>query len=132
VADTLQNSDNAFQFRYRGKLLICVYDEDANRMRIMAPVVERAEVGEEEILNAMVANYHTALDVRYALSDEIIWSVYLHPLRSLGKAQLKDAISQVYKAVATFGSTYSSSDLVFPGNSRKKEKPGTSKELLKG
>jgi hypothetical protein len=132
VADTLQNSGNAFRFRYEGTLMICVYDEAANRMRIMTPIIERAEIGEEEFLNAMVANYHTALDVRYALSDEIIWSVYLHPLRSLGNAQLIDAISQVHKAAATFGSTYSSSDLVFPGNSRKKGKGKPAKELLKG
>lgn len=132
IADTLQNVGNAFRFRYGGKLLICVYDEDANRMRIMTPIIERTEIGEEELLNALVANYHSALDVRYALSDEIIWSVYLHPLRSLEKAQVKDAISQVHKAAATFGTTYSSSDLVFPGNSRKKDKSKPVKELLKG
>lgn len=132
VADTLQNVDNAFRFRYRDIVLICVFDEDANRMRIMAPIVERADIGEEELLNAMVANYHTALDVRYALSDEIIWSVYLHPLRSLRKTQVQDAIAQVYKAAATFGTTYSSTDLVFPGNGRKKEKPKPGKDLLKG
>jgi hypothetical protein len=74
-----------------------------------------------------VANFHSALDVRYALSDEIIWSVYTHPLESLSPDQLKDAISQVYMAAVTFGTTYSSSDLVFPGNSRKKDK----KELQK-
>ena len=132
VADTLQNTGNAFQFLYEKKLIICVYDENADRMRLISPIIERQELEEEQLLNALVANFHSALDVRYALSDEIIWSVYTHPLKSLGPDQLKDAISQVYKAAITFGTTYSSSDLVFPGNSRKKDRPLPEKELQKG
>ena len=51
-----------------------------------------ADIGEEELLNAMVANFHSALDVKYALSDEIIWSVFIHPLRELSEYQVRDAI----------------------------------------
>jgi len=131
VADTLQNTGNAFQFLYENKLLICIYDEKANRMRLISPIIERDALDEEQLLNALVANFHSALDVRYALSDEIIWSVYTHPLESLSPDQLKDAISQVYRAAVTFGTTYSSSLLVFPGNSRKKEKPLPEKDLQK-
>ena len=123
VSDTLQNSGNAFQFMYREKLLICIYDENANRMRIMSPIIERRKVDDEQILNALVANFHSALDVKYALSDEIIWSVYTHPLRELTAYQVTDAIQQVYSAATTFGTTYSSTNLVFPGNSQKEEKP---------
>ncbi len=61
-------------------------------MRIISPVVEMADIGEEELLNAMVANFHSALDVKYALSDEIIWSVFIHPLRELSEYQVRDAI----------------------------------------
>ena len=123
VSDTLQNSGNAFQFLYKEKLLICIYDENANRMRIMSPIIERQEVEEEQLLNALVANFHSALDVKYALSDEIIWSVYTHPLKELRDYQVTDAIQQVYSAAITFGTTYSSTNMVFPGNSKKEEKP---------
>lgn len=123
VSDTLQNTGNAFQFMYREKLLICIFDENANRMRIISPIVEREKLEEEQLLNALVANFHTALDVKYALSDEIVWSVYTHPLRELSDEMLLDAISQVYSAAVTFGTTYSSSSLVFPGNLNKEEKP---------
>ena len=122
VSDTLQNVGNAFQFEYRSKILICIHDEGANRMRIISPIIERSKIGEEELLNALVANFHSALDVKYALSDEIIWSVYTHPLKELTDYQLLDAIKQVYAAAITFGSTYSSSPLVFPGNTNKEEK----------
>lgn len=121
VSDTLQQQGNSIQFLYKEHMLVCVYDESANRMRIISPIVKREEIGEEELLNALVANFHSALDVKYALSDEIIWSCFIHPLAELSEHQLKDAIDQVYAASATFGSTYSSTALVFPGNTQKND-----------
>ena len=103
-------------------MLICVFDENANRMRIISPIVEREKIGEEELLNALVANFHSALDVKYALSDEVIWSVFVHPLKELSEEQVVDAIQQVYTAARTFGGSYSSTNLVFPGNTKKNEK----------
>ncbi|WP_422859463.1 hypothetical protein ACOKFD_00540 [Flagellimonas sp. S174] len=122
-ADTVKVSGNSYQFLYNEAMLICIYDENANRMRIITPIVKREEIGEEELLNVLVANFHSALDVKYALSDEILWSVYTHPLQQLSEEQLVDAIQQVYTAALTFGTTYSSTDMVFPGNTRKVEKP---------
>ena len=122
-ADTLITQGNQIQFTINEGLLMCIYDENANRMRIISPIVEREKLGEEELLNALVANFHSALDVKYALSDEIIWSVYTHPLKELSEPQVIDAIQQVYAAAITFGGSYSSTNMVFPGNTKKKEKP---------
>lgn len=119
VSDTLVTKGNSIQFVFNERPLICIFDEKANRMRIISPIIERENIEEEELLNAMVANFHSALDVKYALSDEIIWSVFIHPLKELSDHQLKDAIYQVYSASVTFGSTYSSTNLVFPGNTQK-------------
>lgn len=121
VSDTMSTNGNSLQFIYKERPLICVYDEKANRMRIISPIVERENIEEEQLLNAMVANFHSALDVKYALSDEIIWSAFIHPLKELSEHQLIDAIHQVYAASVTFGSTYSSTNLVFPGNTKKQE-----------
>lgn len=121
-ADTVKVSGNSYQFLFNNTMLICVHDESANRMRIISPIIGREKIGEEELLNALVANFHSALDVKYALSDEILWSVYTHPLKELSEPQVVDAIQQVYAAAITFGNTYSSTNLVFPGNTKKKEK----------
>ncbi len=121
-SDTLQVNGNSYQFIVDNTMLICVFDESANRMRIISPIVEREKIGEEELLNALVANFHSALDVKYALSDEVIWSVFIHPLRELSEEQVADAIQQVYTAARTFGGSYSSTNLVFPGNTKKNEK----------
>ena len=131
-SDTLEVSGNTIRFAYQEKFLMCIFDENANRMRIISPIVERENIGEEELLNALVANFHSALDVKYALSDEIIWSVFVHPLRELSEHQVRDAINQVYTAAATFGTSYSSTNLVFPGNTQKKEKTEPKKLIDRG
>lgn len=131
VADTLTANGQTIQFSYKERPLILVYDENANRMRIISPIIEAKELEEEQLLNMLVANFHSALDVKYALSDEIIWSVFLHPLRELSEWQVLDAISQVHAASLTFGSTYSSTNLVFPGNMKKKEMPKQKKLIMK-
>jgi len=131
VSDTVQNNANRIQFLYKERLLMCIYDENANRMRIISPIIERDKIEEEELLNAMVANFHSALDVKYALSDEIIWSVFAHPLKELTEGQVLSAIDQVFLANATFGTIYSSTNLVFPGNSKKKEEKPIPERILK-
>lgn len=130
VTDTFEINGNSFRFVYKDVFLFTIYDENANRMRIISPIVQRTEIEEEQLLNALVANFHSALDVKYALSDEIIWSVFTHPLRELSSHQVLDAIDQVYLANVTFGTTYSSTNLVFPGNAKKKDEPGP-KKLIK-
>ncbi|UOY05697.1 hypothetical protein L0P88_17310 [Muricauda sp. SCSIO 64092] len=130
-ADTVSVQGNSIRFLFNDAMLVCIYDEGANRMRIISPIVEREKLGEEELLNALVANFHSVLDVKYALSDEVIWSVYAHPLKELNEAQVIDAIQQVYAAAITFGKSYSSTNLVFPGNTEKKEKPKAPKILKK-
>ncbi|MEL6974062.1 MAG: hypothetical protein AAGL29_01555 [Bacteroidota bacterium] len=122
-ADTIKVENNTIEFEFNDALLICIHDENANRMRIIAPIVRKEQLDEEEILNALVANFHSVLDVKYALSDEILWSVFAHPLQQLSEAQVVDAIQQVYAAAITFGGSYSSTNLVFPGNTKKVEKP---------
>ncbi|MFK5973539.1 MAG: hypothetical protein QM485_09675 [Flavobacteriaceae bacterium] len=123
AVDSSVSSVNSVEFVYKKTPQVCIYDENANRMRIISPIIKREELEEEQLLNALVANFHSALDVKYALSDEIIWAVFTHPLKELSRHQILDAINQVYSANITFGSTYSSTNLIFPGNTKKREEP---------
>ncbi len=83
-------------------------------MRIISPIIAQDKLAYTELIRVLSANFHTALDVKYALSDEILWSVFIHPLRELSKNQVISAVEQVYAAAATYGSSYSSTNLVFP------------------
>ena len=83
-------------------------------MRIIAPIVEINEVTDEQLRRCMQANFHSALDIRYAISDDLLWSAFIHPLKELTKEQVFSALSQVYSGVKTFGTYYSSGELNFP------------------
>jgi len=116
VSDTAQQQNGTFKFIYKETILLCMTDENANRMRIISPVIEVVKLNDEELKNALLANFHTALDVKYAISEDILWSVFIHPLKELSERQVENAIDQVYNANVTFGTTYSSTSLIFPGN----------------
>ena len=99
-----------------GELAIfLIVDEDANRMRLVSPVIEESKVEEAELKTLMEANFDRALDAKYAISNGVLWSVYAHPLRELYKDQLIDALNQVRALVYNYGTTYSSTTMVFGG-----------------
>lgn len=93
---------------------MCMTDENFNRMRIISPIIKLDDIGEQELLECMEANFHTALDARYATSDGVLWAAFIHPLNELTEAQVMDAISQVHSCVKTFGNSYTSGNLIFP------------------
>ena len=94
--------------------IICLADATHNRMRFISPISRTSEISDQQIQKCLEANFHTALDTKYAISNNILWSVYMHPLTELQEHQVRDAVSQVYSSVMTFGSSYSSSNLIFP------------------
>jgi hypothetical protein len=122
VADSIKGSEGNWQFMIKDRFLVCITDEAHDRMRIMSPIIEQKKLDYKELLKLMEANFHTALDVKYAISDEILWSVYIHPLKALQKSEVLSAINQVYTAALTFGTTYNSTGLSFPDIKQKKEK----------
>ena len=104
-----------WQFHYQERMVLVVTDESHNRMRIITPVVESVEIGEEIWLLALQANFDRALDARYAINGDYLWSAFIHPLRELTEAQFLDALDQVVTLADNFGTSFSSSDLVFGG-----------------
>ncbi|MEM6684959.1 MAG: hypothetical protein AAF617_04105 [Bacteroidota bacterium] len=127
-SDSIQGQTGNWRFAINDTFFICVTDATNNRMRIISPITEVSNVDEQVLKNCLTANFHTALDVKYAISDAILWSVFIHPLKELSDAQVIDAIAQVYNANYTFGTIYSSTNLSFPGaTEQKKEKPTNEK-----
>jgi len=137
VSDSIVGSKGAWQFQIEDRLLVCLTDENNNRMRIISPITELSNLSEEDLLNSLLANFHTALDVKYAISDNILWSVFTHPLKELTEHQFEDAIVQVYNAAETYGTSYNSTTLSFPGvnsgqPSRREENTKPIEKLQKG
>jgi hypothetical protein len=85
-------------------------------MRIMAPIAPQSQFDSEELIFLLEANYDRALDAKFALSDGVLWSVFMHPLAELTAQQFKDCVQQVATLADNFGTTYASSNLYFTGH----------------
>ncbi len=97
-------------------MMLVMTDEQANRMRIMMPIKTFDPGNAEDLKTALIAlhaNYDRALDARYAVSEGILWSAFIHPLGSLTEDDLDSAIEQVRTLRKNTGTSYSSGALQF-------------------
>ncbi|WP_460220402.1 hypothetical protein [Psychroserpens sp. MEBiC05023] len=114
ISDSIQGEKGAWQFFIKEVQLASFTDINHNRMRIISPIADAKSLDDTLIKAALIANFHTALDVKYAVSDGVLWAVFIHPLKELSEHQVRDALSQVYHANINFGTTYASTSLSFP------------------
>lgn len=88
-------------------------DDEHDRMRIMSPIGVVEEL-EPDLLHVLLqANYDRALDARYAMRGNELWSVVVHPLATLATDDLPAMFDQVTTLVKNTGSTFASTELVF-------------------
>lgn len=113
AADEIEGEDGRWQLRLDEVPLACMTDLHFDRMRIIAPIAEVDEVTDELRDLCLEANFHTALDARYATSEGVLYAAFIHPLSPLDADQVESAIRQVASLVETFGTTFSSGELVF-------------------
>ena len=106
---------NVWEFTVDGVRMAFVGDVNADRMRIVAPIARTADLDPALWVRMMEANFHTALDARYSTSDGTVFATFIHPLSPLSIPELEAAMSQVALLARTFGTTFSSTDLVFGG-----------------
>lgn len=114
VLDSVTGEPGRWELTIGDFKMLCITDETHDRMRIITPVQRLEDATPEEIYKCLEANFHSALDVRYAIADELIWVAFIHPLGALQDDQLIDALAQVRSAALTYGTIYTSTNLVFP------------------
>lgn len=102
-------------FTFANVRMACISDPEHDRMRIVAPIAEVEDVMALQLGAAMDANFHSALDARYATSNGIVYAAYIHPLSSLTEAELRSGAAQVASLTRTFGVDYSSGVLQYHG-----------------
>ncbi len=113
--DEARGGGGGLEFRYAGVAMLCISDPSHDRMRIIAPIRSEADVSDHQRRLALAANFHTALDARYASSEGVLYAAFIHPLSPLDEAQLLSALRQVASLALSFGTTYSSGELIFGG-----------------
>ena len=111
-----EDESGYWKFEFEGQVVFVITDESHNRMRIMTPVIEISEVPQEEWQVLLAANFDRALDARYCVNGEFLWSAFIHPLQELSVDQFVDALKQVVTLSKNFGTSYSSGNLVFGGD----------------
>ena len=109
----LEGDIGAWRVEYRDHAVMVLTDETHNRMRVITPVAEVLDLDESIWLIALTANFDRALDARYAVNGDYLWSAFIHPLQQLSEAQFFDALDQVVTLAENFGTTFSSTDLTF-------------------
>ena len=122
--DNIEGQSGQWRFKLNEISLIVLADVRANRMRIVAPIINTEELNSEQIQKVLLANFHTALDARYAIADGFLTATFLHPLDSLQERDLLSALNQTASLATTFGTTYSSGELLFiPGGREQQTSP---------
>lgn len=115
IDENAQFGPNGAVFEAGGATVTLIYDVNADRMRLVAPVASADGLAPEELMRLMQANFDSALDARYAVAQGVVWSVFLHPLSTLGGEEFGSGLGQTINLVATYGSTYSSGAFIFGG-----------------
>lgn len=121
IGDKVEGESGNWQILYGERFLFILTDETHNRMRIFSPIADQTEVTSKELEAMLEANFHAALDAKYALYSGFVVSLFTHPLKELTEDQFKDAVKQVAVAASNFGTTYSSTDLIFGGGDEPSE-----------
>ena len=106
-------SPGAVEFRIDGVPMACVSDLTHDRMRLIAPIVEESRLTPQQRSLMLIANFHTALDARYATSRGVVYAAFLHPLSPLTEEELLSALRQVAALARNFGTSYSSGELLY-------------------
>lgn len=102
-----------WQVKHKQVQLYVITDESFNRMRIIAPIVEQKDLDKKRMEQLLEANFDRALDAKYSLYDQVLWSTYTHPLAELSPEQFRDALDQVATLAINYGSSFTSTDFVF-------------------
>jgi len=115
IDEKAERTGNAWQFTVAERRVILVSDPNADRMRAMVPIAEAGVLTPELSERMLQANHDSALDARYTVAQNVIWSVFIHPLGPLDEPQLLNGIAQTVTAAVTFGTTFSSGATVYGG-----------------
>ena len=120
TVEMLEGQAGQWQFEHNGASMVLVTSDEHDRMRLVAPITSLSSLTNEQRDKMLFANFHTTLDARYAIGtlggQPAVVSVFIHPLSSLSEDHFRSALEQVSQAALTFGTTYSSGELLLsPG-----------------
>jgi hypothetical protein len=115
VSEDTEREGGMWRFSVETVPVFVITDVDRDRMRIISPIRPVDGLTAEEMARILQANFDSALDARYAIAQDVVWSAYIHPLAALSDDQFLEGLGQTVNAARTYGVSYSSGLLMFRG-----------------
>lgn len=110
-----QQRGNTWEFGLESYTVAMIADPQADRMRLVIPIRSIEDLGTDDLMRMMQANFDSALDARYAIARGVLWATYIHPLSPLTDDEFLMAVGETANLVATYGTSYSSGMFLFGG-----------------
>ena len=104
-----------WQMIVEGQLTLLMTDGGVGRLRVMVPIRPAEGLTQPDMQRMLSANFDTALDGRYAVSQGLVWSIYVAPLAGLETAQLISGLAQAVTLAQSYGYGFSSGMMRFGG-----------------
>ena len=108
-----------WRFSVEGASVIVVGDDEHDRLRILVGIQSSKKLTQAELKTITQSNFDSALDARYAISQDILWAIYVHPLKSLASRQFISAVGQTVNLAVSYGDGNSSGGILFEGGKAK-------------
>ena len=112
-AEVINQQKGHVEFTYKNVKMALISDVKHDRMRIISAIAKYSTLSAEMKDAVMESNFHLAIDARYAVLDDVLYTAYIHPLSPLTEQELESALNQVSSLALTFGTTYTSGMLRF-------------------
>lgn len=125
--DNVEGGNGQWRFSVNGRDVIVLADARNDRMRVFSQVASIEDLNVQRVQAMLAANFHTALDARYAITEGAVVAAYLHPLTTLQDDDFRSALRQVVSLAETFGTSYSSNELNF--GIRQQQRPSDLEEI---
>lgn len=71
-ADAIEGENGQWQATLGEREMLVLANAEADRMRLVMPIKPASELSTEEVQSMMLANFHSALDARYAVSNGLV------------------------------------------------------------
>lgn len=81
--------------RYTVTIMLSLLSLTLYRMRFMIGVLRVRNAPAVFLRRVLEANFHSALDAKYAVFGDVLWSTFMHPLSSLSVEDATAGIDQV-------------------------------------
>lgn len=115
IDDDAEREGGVWRLEVKTLPVTVVTDAANDRMRILIPVARAGDLNPKQMIRIMQANFDTALDARYAIGQDLLWSTYIHPLGALNDEEFLSALGQTVNLAVTFGTTFTSGALIYGG-----------------